>query len=391
MTLQSIDENNMEICRLTDYLEVVLKHKRMILFLTTGAFAASILVSLLLPVRYTADTLLVPSQLDQTLTITPPSGLSNLAGSVLGKPTPSDLYAGMLESKSVKDPVIDRFKLMELYGTKYRVDAYKKLNKTLTVEASKKSGIITLSVEDEDPKRAADIANAFTEELMNLLISLNTSGAGLGRKFLEERLVRVKSDMLKAAEALKNFSMKNKTIDMPAQTKATIEGIARLQAQLAAQEVQLATLRSYQTDSNQEVISVKSSIAGIKSQVSRMEGNDGGSSILGAGKVPVLGEEYARLMREYKIQENLFDLLMKNYEMAKMNEAKNFSAIQIIQKARTPDKKSKPERTFIVLISTVAAFLLSVFAAFVFEYLEKMPDIEKDGWKKLSRHFKSAR
>ena len=381
----------MEICRLTDYLEVVLKHKRMILFLTTGAFAASILVSLLLPVRYTADTLLVPSQLDQTLTITPPSGLSNLAGSVLGKPTPSDLYAGMLESKSVKDPVIDRFKLMELYGTKYRVDAYKKLNKTLTVEASKKSGIITLSVEDEDPKRAADIANAFTEELMNLLISLNTSGAGLGRKFLEERLVRVKSDMLKAAEALKNFSMKNKTIDMPAQTKATIEGIARLQAQLAAQEVQLATLRSYQTDSNQEVISVKSSIAGIKSQVSRMEGNDGGSSILGAGKVPVLGEEYARLMREYKIQENLFDLLMKNYEMAKMNEAKNFSAIQIIQKARTPDKKSKPERTFIVLISTVAAFLLSVFAAFVFEYLEKMPDIEKDGWKKLSRHFKSAR
>ena len=381
----------MEICRLTDYLEVVLKHKRMILFLTTGAFAASILVSLLLPVRYTADTLLVPSQLDQTLTITPPSGLSNLAGSVLGKPTPSDLYAGMLESKSVKDPVIDRFKLMELYGTKYRVDAYKKLNKTLTVEASKKSGIITLSVEDEDPKRAADIANAFTEELMNLLISLNTSGAGLGRKFLEERLVRVKSDMLKAAEALKNFSMKNKTIDMPAQTKATIEGIARLQAQLAAQEVQLATLRSYQTDSNQEVISVKSSIAGIKSQVSRMEGNDGGSSILGAGKVPVLGEEYARLMREYKIQENLFDLLMKNYEMAKMNEAKNFSAIQIIQKARTPDKKSKPERTFIVLISTVGAFLLSVFAAFVFEYLEKMPDIEKDGWKKLSRHFKSAR
>jgi uncharacterized protein involved in exopolysaccharide biosynthesis len=369
---------------LLDYLEVIIKRKKLIAKITAAAFILSTIVSLLLPKVYSATALVLPPQQDPGMMGLMlgqlGGGMVNTVGDILGKGTTSDQYVGLLNSQAIKDKIIDRFKLMEVYNEDYRIDTYEELDKIIDVTVGRKDGIVTIAVEDEDPKRAAAMANAFVEELGILTARLSQIGSGQNRAFYEDRLASANVELAKAEDAMKAFQTRNKTLDVDDQAKASIEGVALLRGQLAAQEVQLSSYRSYLTDSSREVVALKASIAGIRRQIAGLEGKGKASAIPSLGTVPSLGEEYLRLMRNFKIQETLVELLTKQYEMTRLQEANNLSGLQIIQSARVPDKKTKPKRALIIIVSTFVAVIFGVFLSFLLEYADQMPEEEKARW-----------
>jgi len=371
---------------LFDYIQIIAKRKKMIFQVTVATALVTVACSLLMPNIYAARTMILPAPEDKGLMsamMGQLGGLASLAGPALGGTTTADLYVSMLKSEAVKDPVIDRFKLMGIYRNKFRADTYKILDKNTFVSSGKKDGIITITVNDKDPKRAADIANAYVEELGKLAISLNVVGAGQNRTFLEERLSRARGDLVRAEENLKAFQSRNKAVNVSAQAEATIKGVAELRAQLALQEVQLATYRRKFTDSIEEVKNLATSVANLRSQIAQLEGAGVSSSMPSVGSVPAIGQEYVRLMREFKIQESLVELLTKQFEMTKLTEARDVSPFQVILKAKVPERKVQPERAKIVISYTFTAFIAAVLLALLLSYLERMPADAKSQWKSL--------
>lgn len=376
-----------DVIRLLDYLEVVLKHRRMIIRTSLAAFIVSLAISLVLPNVYNSTTRLLPPQQDQGLMGMMMGqmggGMASLAGDLLGSGQSADLYVGILNSEAVSDTIIDRFKLMQVYQKDYRLDAYRSLGEKVQIFTGKKDGIISVTVEDEDPKRAADIANAYAEELSRLTVQLNITGAGKNKLFLESRLVKAKADLAKSEDALRAFQSGNKALDITEQAKGTIQTVANLTAQLGAEEVKLAGLRRTFTDSSQDVKNQQLVVAGLRSQVASIEGSGNGSSIPSVGSVPALGQQYVRLMREFKVQEALVELLTKQYEVVKLTEAKDVSSLQVLQKARVADKKVKPKRALVVLASTFAAAVFALLYAFLAEAGRQMSEADRKQWARI--------
>jgi len=371
---------------LFDYLQIIANRKKMIFLVTFATALATVGYTLLLPNIYAARTMILPAQEDKGLMsvmMGQLGGLANLAGAAVGGTTTADLYVSMLKSESVKDPVIDRFSLMTVYRNKYRTDTYKILEKNSFVSSGKKDGIITITVYDKDPKRAAGMANAYVEELGKLAIRLDVAGAGQNRTFLEERLSSAKGDLIKAEENLRAFQARNKAVNVSAQAEATIKGVAELRAQLALQEVQLATYRRRFTESIQEVKNLATSVANLRSQIAKLEGAGESSSLPSVGSVPAIGQEYVRLMREFKTQESLVELLTRQFELTKLTEARDVSPFQVIQEAKVPERKVKPERAKIVVTYTFTAFMAAVILALLLNHLERMPAEAKSQWKSL--------
>lgn len=372
---------------LIDMLLVIARQKRMILLTTFGAAILTALITLLMPNIYTATTLILATEDDKggmSAMMAQLGGLASLAGGgALGGPTKTDLYVSMLKSEAVKDPIIDRFKLLNSYKAKYRVDAYKALDANAMISVGKKDGIISIAISDKDPKLAADMANGYVDELGRVTARLSMSNAGKNRLFLEERLTTAKAELARAGNELKLFQTRNKMVNVTEQTKASIDGIAQLRAQLAVQEVQLAGLQRQFTDTNQEVKRARVLVDNMKRQIARLEGNDGNSSIPSVGAVPQLGQDYLRLMRDFKIQETMVELLTKQYEMARLSESKDLSPFQVLQKAKVPERKSKPARSVRVVLVTVVAFFFSLLLAFAREGFTRMPEEELRRWKLL--------
>lgn len=356
-----------------DYLAVLYIHKRLIAGLTLVATILSIIVVLLLPGSYTAKAMIMPMEDDKGFgaMLSQLGGLASVVG--LSGPTKTDLYMTMLRSETVKDSLIDRFKLLEAYKVKMRVDVYRILDKKVSVSAGKKDGVITIAVDDIDPKRAAEMANAYVEELGYLAVRLNTSSAGNNRVYLEERLVTARADLVKAEEELKSFQAKNKAVSVTEQAKATIEGVAQLRAQLAAQEVQLAILQRQFAEESQKVKTAKTSVENLRIQIGKLEGTGGGSSsIPSVGSMPQLGQEYMRLMRDFKIHEALVELLTKQYEVAKLSEVKGISPFQVLQVAKVPERRSKPVRRKVVTIAFLIALVGSSILVLAYDNFQKM-------------------
>jgi uncharacterized protein involved in exopolysaccharide biosynthesis len=375
-----------------DYLEVVAKHWKLIVKITIGTFILSIIVSLQLTKVYSSTTRVLPPQQDSGMISmmigAMGSGMANIASDLLGKSTTADLYVGILKCETVKDAIIDKFKLKELYNEKYRLDIYKVLDKVVDISTGKKDGIISITVQDKDPKLATEIANAYVEQLSNVIIKLNSTGATQNRKFLEERISKTKSDLSQAEENLKSFQSKNKALDLTEQTKGTIKIAAELIAQLANEEIKLLSLQRALTDSSQEVKNQKLVVFNLKKQQNTLEGNLKGGAIPSIGSIPDLGQEYVRLTREFKIQENLLELFTKQYEMAKLTELNDVPTIQVIQKAIIPDKKIKPKRAVIVMLSTFTAFIFIILYVFAIESLDKLSQKDIDSLKRIKALFK---
>lgn len=365
---------------------MLLRRWRMIVAVTLGVTAAAVAVSLVLPVWYRAYALIIPPQQESGLMgamLGDMGGLSSLAGDLVGGRSTSDLYLAMLRSETVKDELIERFKLADVYGTVYRLDTYRAIDDRSSISAGKKDGVITIAVEDRSPERAAALANGFVDALRALTVRLNVAGAGTSRGFLGVQLDQARQKLSEAEEGLKAFQSRNKAIDVPEQAKASIAAVAELQAQLATQEVQLASLRQRFTDEAPEVRSLMTSIESLRRQIAQLEGR-GTGAIPPVGSVPQLGQEYVRLMREFKIQETLVELLTKQYEMAKLTESKDSSSMQVLQTARAPDKKSRPKRAQIVLVAGVLAFFFAALGALVQDFFRRMSPAERARWARLA-------
>jgi tyrosine-protein kinase Etk/Wzc len=371
-----VERDNDEI-NLLDLLIVLLKRKRLILGITFISALITAIVSLIMPPVYRAETSLLPPQPSSSMAL---QALSQLAGGaagigaeVLGIKTPADLYAGLLKSNTVLDRIIDRFKLMELYDKEYRIDARKALLDNIEVNVDKKSNIITISVEDKDPVRAAQMANAFVEELKALTKGLAITEASQRRLFFEEQIKDTKLALIKAEEDLKKFQEKTGAIKVEEQAKAVIEGIATLRAQIAAKEVEIKVMKTYSTPYNPDLQRAEEALRAMKAELQKLEAKEGKNPdpLMPTGRMPEVGMEYLRKLRELKFNETLYELLLKGYETARLDEARDAVVIQVVDKAIPPDKRAKPKRTLMVLVATFTGFFLSIFIAFFIEYKEK--------------------
>ena len=369
---------------LLDYLVVLLKRKRLIIGITLGAAIITAIISLIMPPIYRAETKILPPQQGSSMATQFLSQLGSAAGLVggaVGIKTPNDLYIGLLKSRLVLDGVIDRFKLMELYKTKSRENARRGLADTLKARDDKKSGIITIGVEDKDPKRAADMANAFVEELKNMNKGLAVTEAGQRRLFFEEQLKDTKEALIKAEDSMEGFQERTGAVKIDEQAKAVIEGIANLRAQIAAKEVGLKVMRTYATPQNPDIQRAEEELRGMREQLGRLETRSGGHNpdpLMPTGRIPALGTEYIRKLREFKYQEALYEILLKQYEAARLDEARDAAIIQVIEKAIPPEKRVKPKRKQMVMIATFSGLFFSVFAAFFMEYIEKLKSNPED-------------
>jgi uncharacterized protein involved in exopolysaccharide biosynthesis len=353
-------------------LRIFFRNLSMIARITGIVALLSILVSLMMKNVYTAKASLLPPQKDSgggtaALLASMGGGLAGLAGGLGGGS--ADLYMGILKSRTVTDAVIKRLNLTTELHSNNADDIRRKLQNLVKFQAGK-DGIITITVDYTDPVKAALFANTYIDELQKKSQQLNLTKASSERSFLEKRLVLVKQDLKTAEDDMKSFQEKNKTIKADSQAAAAIDGIARLRAEIVSKEVQLAALRNSMTDENSEVSAMLAGISRLRKQLNSMSGTgDGGGVIPSVGNAPSIGVEYIRRLRELKTQEALFEQLSKQYELAKISEARDSSTLQVLDEAVTPIRKSKPKRSLIVILSTVSAFFFSVFLVFIREYL----------------------
>lgn len=378
-----------------DYFEVVIKRKRLIFYVTLSAIIISIVFSLMLPNKYDSTVRILPPSQDNGIAGlmmgTLSGGAASIASDLFGKVSPADQFASILESDRISDAIINKFNLMAVYNVKYRLDMYKILDQLVDIQVGKKDGVISITVTDKLPQRAADIANAYVDELSKLSSEMSMSNGSKNKEFLEKRLTQARVDLANAEDNIKRFQSKNKAIDVTEQAKVTIASVAEMREQLVLQEVYLAGLMRKFTDNSQEVKDAKTSITKIKANIAQLEGNTKGGTIPAIGSMPEIGQEYVRLLRELKIRETLVELLTKQYELAKYSETKDISNINVIQYATPPDKKSKPKRSIIVIFSTIAGFWGAVFACFVLEYLKRLPSEERKRMREMARQLLSWR
>jgi capsule polysaccharide export protein KpsE/RkpR len=279
-----------------------------------------------------------------------------------------------LKSRTVQDRLINSFDLRARYKKSTYLEARKKLTKFTDIEQDSKSGVITLRVTDYEPKVAAEIANAYIQELNRLAVDLNTSSAHREREFLEERLKTAKQDLSRASLDLSQFTSRNSMVDPQNEGKAMMDAASKLQGELIARETELKGLQEIYSNDNVRVRTLNARIAELRAQLKKMvgpsvlPGNDARSSDASAASsglypsmrtLPTLGSHYADLYREAKIQEAVYAFVTQQYEMAKIQEAKEVPIVRVMDAGDVPEKKSSPFRSLIVGLSVLSALALA--------------------------------
>jgi uncharacterized protein involved in exopolysaccharide biosynthesis len=342
--------------------------------ITGGAALVSLLVALLLPKVYTATVTIMPPQQDQSTTNAllgqliggGVSGGGGLA-SALGLKNPNELYVGILKSRTIADRLIDQFGLKVLYGEDNLVDTRRALEDNTTIIAGK-DGLIKIEFEDKDPKRAAAVANAYVKELEALTANLAISDASRRRLYFQKQVDDALEALHKAETALKVVQEQTGLIKPDDQAKPIFEAVFTLRAQIAAKEIELAVMSSFATDKNPNYVRAQQELAGMRKQLAGLERDNklgSGDILIPIGKVPAAGMEYVRKYRDVKYQEAVYELLAKQLEIARIDEGKSATIIQVVDKAVEPDRKSKPKRALIVALSTLIAGMLAALIALV--------------------------
>jgi uncharacterized protein involved in exopolysaccharide biosynthesis len=337
-----------------------------------GAVISAGLV-LLIPVRYEATAQLMPPDsqaggtgLAMLSALAGRSGsLGGVAGDLLGVRNSGALFVGILQCRTVQDRLIEQFELRKMYRASKMEDARQALAARARIAEDRKSGVISITVTDHDAHRAAAMAEAYVNALNLLVEQVSTSAARRERLFLEERLRAVKQDLDGAARAFSEFASKNTAIDIPAQGKAMVEAAAMLQGQLIAAESELRGLEAMYTEQNVRVRALRARVGELRAQLGKLGGD--GSSYAGSKgdnssypamrQLPLLGVTYADLYRQTKIQETVFELLTQQYELAKVQEAKEVPSVKVLDAAVVPTKKSFPPRALLTAVGTALAFL----------------------------------
>ncbi len=355
--------------RLLDFLILMARNKRFLLVFTGATAAVSIIVALLLPREYVGTVILLPPTQGSSIGSAIASQLGNLggmaqlaAGSGLDLKNPNDMYVAMLQSRTVEDAMVSRFRLIDQYHKKYVSDARKAFENRTTIDGTGKDNLIHISIKDRDPNRAAELANGYVDEFRHLSEHLAISEAAQRRLFFEHQLGPAKDALANAEEDLKKTEQRTGLIQLNGQAGALIQSAAMLQAQIAAKEVEIGSLQTFASGQNPQLIQAQQELSSLKAQLAKLGGSENfdGGLIVPKGKVTEAGLEYIRKLRNVKYCETIFEILARQYELAKLDEAKEGAIVQVVDAAVPPDKPSYPRRTLIVAISTSLALLLGI-------------------------------
>ncbi len=363
---------------------VLFRWRRLLIVNTLVAAVLTLLVMrLFFPNWFMATTSVMPPEKDSgSLGFAAgmlPSGLGSLlSGSGLALPglaSPSDLYAAILKSRTVSMAVIEKHGLKEIYKAELDTEALAKLHAHTSVIVQAE-GIINLSYEDTDPERAAAVANSLVEELNRVNQENLVSKARAMREFIEGRLNESIVDLTLAEETLEAFQKEHSAIALDEQVKAAINAIADLRGQLVMAEIEFGVMKKSLSPDNTRYKNQQFKIQQIRKQLERMEVGDTAfpdSSILNVpmSEAPELGLAYARLMRDLKIQETIFELLKQQYEQARIQEMRDTPTVQVLDVARVPEKKSRPMRTMFAAMAGVMSFGLTLFFVIILEFAQR--------------------
>lgn len=365
------------------HLQILWKNRRWLFRVAIYAMLASTVIAFLIPNRYESTARLMPPDNAQSgglamavaaLTGGAGGSLSGIASEMLGLKSTSDIFVGILSSRTVADDIIGQFNLKKLYHDRRLEDARKDLADRTSISVDRKSQIISITVTDRDSKRAAAMGQKYVEELNRLVAELSTSAARRERIFLEGRLKGVVKDLESAEKDFSQFSSKNTAIDIQEQGRAMVEAAATLQGELIAAQSELEGLRQIYADNNVRVRSVQARIAELKRQLEKIGGKPGELPASGGDsadsmypsirQLPLLGVGYADLYRRTRVEETVFESLTKEYEMAKVEEAKEIPTVKVLDAPNVPDKKSFPPRLLFIFLGTALA--LAIAAAWLF-------------------------
>jgi capsule polysaccharide export protein KpsE/RkpR len=373
-------------------LELVWEKRSVLYRVALRALVISTLIAFLIPKRFESTVSLMPpkdSMSDSSLMLAAVAGkaapgLGAMAGSVLGAKSTGALFVELMRSRTVLDQIVDKLNLQKVYRTRYKQDARKQLNARTDVSEDRKSGVISLVVTDGDPQRAHDIAQSYVEALDRLVSQVSTSSARRERMFIEQRLISVKTDLEDSEKQFSVFASQNTALDIKEQTRAMVESAAVLQGEVMAAQSELQSLEQIYTPNNVRVRALRARTDELKRQLVQLGGSD--SSLVpdansstselypSIRKLPLLGVQWADLYRRMKVQETVFDLLTQQYEMARIQEAKEIPTVNVIDPANVPEKKSYPPRLLIIVVlTTLSLAIATIFIVGSARWQEKDP------------------
>jgi capsule polysaccharide export protein KpsE/RkpR len=383
-----------------DRLHLLWLHRRMLRRVTATAFFLSLGIAFILPKQYASSTSIMPPEpqgsgammLAALASRSGGGGLSSLgglAGGLLGEHNSTALFIDLLRSGTVTGHLVSRFDLMHVYHKRYSSDAGKRLASATTVTDDKKSGVITIKVQDRDPVRARDLAQGYLDELNRIVTQTSTSAGHQERVFIEQRLQGVKDDLEHAQLELSAFSSKTNTIDIKEQTRAMVDSGARLQAEMLVEQSGLQSLRQIYGDGNIRVRQTEARIASLQGDLSKMTGSDAPLNASNREspsaddkdelypplrQLPRLAVPYADLYRRVRVQETVFELLTQQYEMARLEEARDVPVVRVIDMPGVPEKKTSPHRLLLTLLLTFLSFSTAAFLVLAREHWQHVPE-----------------
>lgn len=319
-------------------------------------------ISFALPNVYRAGTKLLPPQQPQfgaAALLSQLGGVAGAAAGAAGIKSPNDLYLGMLRSRTLADKLIAQYELKKVYGTDSQEKARKILEENSFI-SSGKDGLISIEVEDENQKLVAPLANSYAEELLKLTRVLALTEASQRRVFFERELEQSKNNLAKAEMTLKGALDSHGVISVDSESRAIVETVGRMQAQISAKESQLGAMRAFVTETNPEFRRVEEELKGLRAEQAKLENGRGIASGNTGSRNKQVGLENIKILRDVKYYQMLYELLSKQFEVARLDEAKESSVIQVLDPAFNPERKFKPKRAIIVMLSTILAFFATL-------------------------------
>lgn len=369
---------------------VLAQYRVRIVTVTLCTAMLGLLLALFLPNHYTAMTSILPPQQNSNSSgsaiMAQLSSLSSLAGVGTGSAlkNPNDMQVALMRSRTVEDAVIDRFRLSQLYKTKRPSETRKKLEKWAEIDTGTKDGIIRISVTDQDPNRAAAIANGYVEEFQKFSAHLAVTEASQRRLFFENQLGEAKEALAGAEEDLKKTEQETGVIQVDAQLRTAIESVAQLRAEIAAKEVEIRGLRAFGTDQNPKVQQAEQQLSQLQSEQKKLGASSDSTSdglLIQKSAMQDAGLKYVRKLREVRYRQTIFDLLARQYEAAKVDEARQGAMVQVVDKAVPPDEKSFPKIGLMTIGACVLGLLFGLGYAFAVEGYRRLARNPYEQWR----------
>ena len=369
---------------------VLAKHKKLVIGLPVAAMVLSGALSFALPDQYKATSKLLPPQQAQSgaaAMLSQLGGAAGLAGGLAGLKSPNDLYIGMLKSRTIADGLIAKFNLKNVYDTSFQELARKKLEDQTTI-SSGKDGLITIEVENPDRKLVAKLTNAYVDQLFGLTKVLAVTEASQRRVFFERQLEMAKNNLAQAEISLKGALDTHGVISVDTESRAILETVGRLRAQVSAKEIELGSMRAFLTVNNPSYRRTEEELGSLRTELSKLENGRPQQGDATDSNKPGLNN--IKLLRDVKYNQMLYELLAKQYEIARLDEAKEPSVIQVLDPAVEPERKSNPKRALIVLVATLFAGVAGVALAFLIEAKQRAASRAGGAqWDELKSHLRS--